>query len=143
METLAQRLTALREQEQWNKTFVANKLGVKLGTYANWEYGTRIPDLETIKQLAKLFDVSIDYLVGETNKKNWQLTEQEEKDIAKQIENIINQTENEADINFYGEPITKEDRGLLANALEIGLRLSKETAKKNALKNNKLNKKED
>ncbi|MCR1901523.1 hypothetical protein [Ligilactobacillus apodemi] len=32
--------------------------------------------------------------------------------------------ENEPDINFYGAPMTTENRKLLANALEVGLTLS-------------------
>jgi transcriptional regulator with XRE-family HTH domain len=33
-------------------------------TYANWEYGLRDPDTDTLAILAELFEVSIDYLKG-------------------------------------------------------------------------------
>ena len=43
---------------------VAEKIGVAKNTYCNWENGTREPNILKIKALAKLFGVSVDYLVG-------------------------------------------------------------------------------
>ena len=43
---------------------VAKKIGVAKNTYCNWENGTREPSILKIKALAKLFGVSVDYLVG-------------------------------------------------------------------------------
>ncbi|MEL5938187.1 helix-turn-helix domain-containing protein [Tetragenococcus halophilus] len=136
------RLKKLRHSKQMTQQELADQLNISKQTIGSWERGRTEPPLDTLKKIANFFNVSIDYLIN-YDKKYWELTAEEEKDIAKQIENIINQTENEADINFYGEPITEEDRELLANALEIGLRLSTETAKKNALKKKKSNEKED
>lgn len=133
----------LREEQGLKQLDVAKAIDMNISVYNKIESGVRpIRDNELIA-LSGFFGVSADYILGKTSKKYWELTTEEEKDIAKQIENIINQTENEADINFYGEPITEEDRGLLANALEIGLRLSKETAKKNQLKKDNTKKEED
>lgn len=65
MNTLGKRLTQLREHKGWSKTEVARRLGMKgVSTYANYEYDLREPDNETIKLLAKLFEVSTDYLLG-------------------------------------------------------------------------------
>jgi transcriptional regulator with XRE-family HTH domain len=43
---------------------LAEKIGVAKSTYCNWELGTREPNILKIKALAKLFGVSVDYLVG-------------------------------------------------------------------------------
>ncbi|EGP5004186.1 MULTISPECIES: helix-turn-helix domain-containing protein [Enterococcus] len=68
MQTLAERLTILREEHEWTKTYVAKQLGLKnLGTYANWEYGTREPDNEMLTKIANLYKVSTDYLLGLTD----------------------------------------------------------------------------
>lgn len=64
MQSLGSRLTNLRESEGWSKTYVANRLNLNLSTYANYEYGNREPDFETIGKLADLFNVSADYLLG-------------------------------------------------------------------------------
>lgn len=64
---VAQRLITLREQRGWTKTQVADKLGKKLPTYANWEYGIKKPSIDTVKDLAKLYNVTTDYILGEDN----------------------------------------------------------------------------
>lgn len=63
MSAMNERITALREQRGWSKTYVAKKLGLNLSTYANYEYGNREPDIKTLADIAKLFDVTTDYLV--------------------------------------------------------------------------------
>lgn len=66
--TLAQRLKELREEKRWSKTEVADQLRIKtLSTYANWEYGIRSPDYDTLIKIAKLYGVSTDYLLGLTD----------------------------------------------------------------------------
>lgn len=70
MQPLAERLQLLREEKEWTKTYVAKQLGLKnLGTYANWEYGTREPDSEMLSKIASLYNVSTDYLLGRTEEK--------------------------------------------------------------------------
>lgn len=73
MSVLAERLTKLREDKNWTKTYVAKQLGLNnLGTYANWEYGTREPDSEMITKIAKLYNVPTDYILGQTDNPNIQ-----------------------------------------------------------------------
>lgn len=64
---IPQRLKELRMSKGWSKTDVANKLEKTLSTYANWEYGSREPDAETIIKLSELYNVSIDYILGVTD----------------------------------------------------------------------------
>ena len=64
---LHKKLQRLREERDWSKTAVAKKLGINtLSTYANWEYGTRQPDNNMIKEIANLYNVTTDYLLGNT-----------------------------------------------------------------------------
>ena len=53
---ISERITALREQRGWSKTYVAKKLGLNLSTYANYEYGNREPDISTLQKIADLFN---------------------------------------------------------------------------------------
>lgn len=65
MSDFSKRLSVLREQKGWTKTYVAKQIGLtSMQTYANYEYGRREPDFETTKKLANLFNVSTDYLLG-------------------------------------------------------------------------------
>lgn len=69
MSVLGNRLKEEREKRGWSQVFVAKKLGLKRSsTYANWEYGIREPDVETIKALADLFELSPNYLTGYMDK---------------------------------------------------------------------------
>lgn len=64
---LAKRLKDLRTSQEWSKTEVAEKLGLNnMATYANWEYGTRSPNPTIIAEIASLYAVSTDYILGKT-----------------------------------------------------------------------------
>lgn len=68
MSKLGDNLRNLRENKGWSQKLVAQKLKIKQSsTYANWEYGIRDPDTETLDRLADLFGVTTDYLLGRTN----------------------------------------------------------------------------
>lgn len=68
MTILGDRLRELRESKGWSQKYVATKLGIKQSsTYANWEYGLRDPDTETLTKLADLYDVQTDFLLGRDN----------------------------------------------------------------------------
>lgn len=68
MSVLAERLKNEREKRGWTKKYVANKLKLKgTSTYANYEYGIRDPDTDTLVLLAQLYETSIDYLKGMTD----------------------------------------------------------------------------
>lgn len=62
--SLSDKLSNLRQERRWTKTYVAGKLGKTLATYANYEYGIREPNIETLNKIASLYNVSIDYLLG-------------------------------------------------------------------------------
>lgn len=64
---LPQRLKALREKHGLLQNQVADKMGVTRGTVGHWEAGTRTPDLTQTTGLAKLYNTSVSYLVGETD----------------------------------------------------------------------------
>lgn len=58
------RLLELRTEKELSQREVAKRLFVSQGTYNNWENGKTQPSIEQLILLSKLFDVSIDYLVG-------------------------------------------------------------------------------
>lgn len=58
------RLLELRKEKEWSQRDTAKRLFVSQGTYNNWENGKTQPSIEQLIALSKLFDVSIDYIVG-------------------------------------------------------------------------------
>ncbi|ACV57523.1 helix-turn-helix domain-containing protein [Alicyclobacillus acidocaldarius] len=63
MMTFGERLAQLRRSKGLSQYALAEQLKMTRGQIANYEQGTREPDIETLKKLADFFDVSIDFLV--------------------------------------------------------------------------------
>lgn len=57
-------LLILRKHIGLTQKEIADQLGISRQAYANYETGNREPDLSTLKQLADIFSVSVDYLLG-------------------------------------------------------------------------------
>lgn len=64
MAVFAENLKHLRKLHKMNQTEVAKYLGVGQTSVANYEKGIRVPNQETLRNLALLFGTSTDYLVG-------------------------------------------------------------------------------
>lgn len=61
------RLKELRTKHKKTQQEIADYLGISRGAYTNIENGKREPDFASIKKLAILFSVSVDYLIGFTD----------------------------------------------------------------------------
>ncbi|MCM3130934.1 LexA family transcriptional regulator [Paenibacillus sp. MER 78] len=64
MSFFSERLKILREKAGLTQKEVAIVLGMTQSSYSKYEYGTREPNIDNILKLAKLFNVSSDYLLG-------------------------------------------------------------------------------
>ncbi len=62
-----ERLKAVRIECDLLQKDVCEKLDVSLNCYASYEQGRTEPNLEMLKRLCVLFDVSADYLLGLTD----------------------------------------------------------------------------
>ncbi|MDA2638786.1 helix-turn-helix transcriptional regulator [Bacillus cereus] len=90
------------------------------------------PSIDRIEAIAKYFNVSTDYLLGRTDKKYWELTDKDEKDIQKKLEELIEDMTKADALAFSkdSEPMSEETKQLLIVSLENSLRLGKQMAKK-------------
>ena len=66
--TLGQKLKELRFEKDLTQKELADKLHVSFQTVSKWENGENEPDISTLKELAALFNCSVDYLIGSENK---------------------------------------------------------------------------
>ena len=64
-----QRLRDLREDKDLNQTQVANMLGMSLTGYSKYETGENDVPTAILIKLARFYDTSIDYILGETDNK--------------------------------------------------------------------------
>jgi len=69
MEILANRLRALRAEKKLSRKAVAEHLNVVERTYQRYEENEGEPAASVLVQLADLYGVTIDYLVGRTDKR--------------------------------------------------------------------------
>lgn len=61
---IANRLVELRKQKGLSQEDLANKLGVSRQAVSKWECGEASPDTDNLITLSKLYEVSLDELVG-------------------------------------------------------------------------------
>jgi len=136
MSTLGQRLRKARENKGWSQTFVCEKLKISNSRLSGYERDYREPDAEMLATLANLYGVSVDYLLGRTDNPNPasgdlpQLTEKDEKDIAKKLQAIADELASGTGLAFDGEPLDETTRELVLEQIESNLRLAKKFAKK-------------
>lgn len=125
------RIAKARDNAGLSQTELASRINLNRAVLNKIENGNRpARDLE-IRNISEVLDVSTDYLLGKSNKHHYyDLTEKDEIDIAEQAEQIIKGIQTSADVNFYGEPATKEQMESMRDIIETGLRINKEKAKK-------------
>lgn len=101
-----ERLASLRKSKGLSQYALAERLNFSRGQLANYEQGKREPDYNTLQKIADFFDVSVDYLIGRTDKP---------KPIEDQHE------DNPISIAFRdgGESLTPEEEEYLQQQLEI------------------------
>lgn len=64
MDEFSQRLKELRIENKMMQKELAAKLGIKQATFSAYESGKNKPSLSIVVQLAEIFNVSTDYLLG-------------------------------------------------------------------------------
>ena len=67
MSVLGNRLKKARENARLTQIQAAKKLGISNGTLSGYERNYRDPDTHVLEEMAKLYDVSVDYLLGRTD----------------------------------------------------------------------------
>lgn len=65
----SERLKNLRKQAHLTQVDVAEKLGISQPAYASWERGAKRPTQDNLVKIAQVLNVSIDYLVGNSDEK--------------------------------------------------------------------------
>lgn len=61
---IADRIKSLREQQNKTQSDLAKQLGITRSSVNAWEMGISVPSTQYIVELAHIFNVSTDYLLG-------------------------------------------------------------------------------
>ena len=67
MSGIGSKIREQRKKHGWTQVTLAEKMKLSKQTINNWEHGRRIPDVATLKILASLFNVSMEYLADESS----------------------------------------------------------------------------
>ena len=64
MKNFTEKLREVRNVKGLSQQKAAEAIGITRSAYSNYEQGLREPDLNTLKKICLLFDISSDYLLG-------------------------------------------------------------------------------
>ena len=64
MVVISKRIKELRKENKMSQLELAERCVVKQSCVSKWERGATLPDAQMIVLLAKIFEVSADYLLG-------------------------------------------------------------------------------
>ena len=121
MEKFAYRLKVLRLSKNYTQSEVAEAVGVKQNSYNSWENGKREPKLDTVLHLAKIFDTSVDYLLGETDdKRNFKKLAELFNETNKRMDTMLEESKSNG---FLASNLRKlrESRGVTREEIETFL----------------------
>jgi len=129
--TFGSKLKEIRNEHNLTQLQLAEKLNLSKANISKYEANSIEPNLETLTMISKLFNVSLDYLIGNEQKKE-PLSNREEqgKDLSKQLDEILLELELQADgLMFSGQALddrTKEALIIsLRNAMELAEAMNK------------------
>ncbi|QIG36442.1 transcriptional regulator [Ligilactobacillus salivarius] len=128
------RLKDLRNERKLTQDDLGKLLNVSGKTIGTWERDSRQPNIESINKLASIFGVTTDYLLGNSDEKKsqkyYELSDKEKNDIAIQAERLMEGIESGHNLNFYGEPATKEQKDRILIAVKTAMEMNKMEAKR-------------
>lgn len=82
MKMTAERIKTLREARGWTQAELARRLNITRNGVNSWEQGLSMPSPACLVDLAKLFSISTDYLLGVERLETVNVTGLNENDIA-------------------------------------------------------------
>lgn len=127
------RIAQLREEKGLSQLEFAHKVNINNSVMNRIEKGIRPIRDDELMAISKCLGVSIDYLLGNSTSKELPdsnlppLTPKDERDIARDLENMIESLDGSA---AMGNAESDEDRELLRASLETAMKIAKRTAKK-------------
>lgn len=128
---LRKNIINFREERNWSQAELARRIKMNNTALNKIEKGTRKVSSAELEALASVFNVSTDYLLGNSDKKHYyDLTDKEKNDIGVQAEKLMQGIESGHNLNFYGEPATEEQKSRLLIAVQTAMEMNKQEAKK-------------
>lgn len=119
-----ERVKMLAQQRKISIAQLERTLNLSNGSLSKWASAN--PNSEPLEKVASYFDVSTDYLLGRTDRKDpWPASDPEDdfKDVVTDEEQIEKALDNV--MSYSGEPVTENDREILKGIIEGYLKSKK------------------
>lgn len=126
---LSERLKNLRKSKKLTQQDVADKIGISRASYSHIENDRNEPENAIVVKLAKFFDVSTDYLLGNDETPKW-ATQQDSIDLKAFLDGNLNPS-----MNYDGDDLTPEQKERLKLAMTQVFWEERQKDKKRAKKN--------
>lgn len=120
------RLKDLRTVHKLTQSELSRRLNINRTSISKYENGVQIPEIDVLKSLAAFFNVSVDYLLGNSNSSvttPTSLSKKEKADIAKDLDEIKQQLLDSDELMFDGIPMDEESITKILSALEVGMEM--------------------
>ncbi|MBG9616183.1 helix-turn-helix transcriptional regulator [Bacillus cereus] len=136
------RLKKIMEEHDQTIYTIAEKINLSAATVSRYCSGKMAPKITTVEVIAKQFNINPAWLMGydvkkrikdtQPERKYYEITEKDKKDIAKQLEKMLDGLEDGTDgfAAFDGEPLDEATKMVLKDSLERSMLLAREIAKK-------------
>lgn len=135
----------LCKERNVSPTRAAIEIGISKATPTTWKKRGLTPQGETLNKIAAYFGVSTDYLLGNVTDPFFQLdndrilqdinsyedeststlTDRDRRDIARDLERIMEALDTADDLQFDGDPMSDEARESIRAAMKLGLEAAK------------------
>lgn len=132
MNEMYKRVESLCISKGINITQMCKETDIPRGNLTDLKNGrTSELSTKTLTKISLYFDVSMEYLLGLVDnatpqtKKEPALTDKDRLDIAKRVEDIMDDLENSGDLQFDGDPMSDEARESMRAAMQVGLEMVK------------------
>lgn len=123
------RIKSLRKEEGKTQDDISKLLKVRRTTYGEYERGRIMPPMDKIRVLADYYNVTVDYLIGNTNEPHQGTPN--EMDVSGSVKQILEYLQNEqSKLTFDGELLDEDSRELLISSLENSLKLGRMISKR-------------
>mgnify|MGYP003587647575 CR=1 FL=1 len=137
MTAFSDKLRQLRKQRGLTQTEFGKLFNLSKQTISGYEKGESNPPMESAQRFADYFNISLDELMGREKTASLNsfnnlpsLTPKDEREIAKDLEAMLNALDDKSGMAGYNDPEDEEDLELLKASLQTSMRLAKQIAKK-------------
>lgn len=137
MASIGERIKEFRKSRHLTQRDLSKLVNLTPQVISNYERGYSTPSAHDLEDIAHALNVSVSDLYAEKNSKltthdapYYELTDKDHRDIAKEIDHVLAGLESKGEVNFYGEPMSDEDRELFKTTMTTAYEIAKREAKR-------------